>query len=141
MQQFRSTKTTALVRKNRWAVCFGLSGRCFIISWFLSSLFLFRLDFIWIYFDYDRKANYVQECSWFRVIDAGKQDGFNFFWLLWFMIYSLEILLNILFFALFFAVSSQMINFIAHDMILFERTIQISLRACMIKHESGFNMS
>ena len=59
------------------------------------------------------------------------------------MIYDLlsRFLLNILFFTLFFAVPSQLVDFIAQNIILFERTIQISLRACMIKHESGFNMS
>ncbi len=57
---------------------------------FFDLYFYFVLILIWIYFVYYRKANYVQECSWFRVIDAGKQDGFNFFWLLWFMIYSLD---------------------------------------------------
>jgi hypothetical protein len=59
------------------------------------------------------------------------------------MIYDLlsRFLLNILFYTLFFAVPSQLIDFIAHNIILFERTIQISLLACMIKHESVFNMS
>ena len=59
------------------------------------------------------------------------------------MIYDLlsRFLLNILFFTLFFAVPSRLVDFIAQNIILFERTIQISLRACMIKHESGFNMS
>jgi len=50
-------------------------------------------------------------------------------------------LLNILLFTLFFAVPSRLVDFIAQNIILFEHTIQISLRACMIKHESGFNMS
>ena len=59
------------------------------------------------------------------------------------MIYDLlsRFLLNILFFTLFFAVPSRLVDFIAQNIILFERTIQISLRACMIKHESGFIMS
>jgi hypothetical protein len=59
------------------------------------------------------------------------------------MIYDLlsRFLLNILFFTLFFALSSRLVDFIAQNIILFERTIQISLQACMIKHESGFNMS
>jgi hypothetical protein len=57
------------------------------------------------------------------------------------MIYDLlsRFLFNILFFTLFFAVPSQLIDFIAQNIILFEHTIQISLRAYMIKHESGFN--
>jgi hypothetical protein len=50
-------------------------------------------------------------------------------------------LLNILFFILFFAVPSQLIDFIAHNIILFEVTNQILLRAGTIKHESCFNMN
>jgi hypothetical protein len=59
------------------------------------------------------------------------------------MIYDLlsRFLSNIVFFTLFFAVPSRLIDFIEQNIILFERTIQISLWACMIKHESGFNMS
>ena len=45
---------------------------------FFDLYFYFVSNLIWIYFVYERKANHVQECSWFRVIDDGKQDGFIF---------------------------------------------------------------
>ncbi len=84
-QPLWSPKTTALVRRYSTGSLSATMGKVIhYIPDFLDPYFYFVLNFIWVFFIYDREAISVQECSWFRVIDTGKQDGFNFCWLLWF---------------------------------------------------------